>query len=107
MTVGELGFDFAYILDEDRQEYRNFCVRHLRSYGRPSVDEVWHYTTAEGLIAILQYGKIFSTQVTCLNDSLEQRYFGDLIHQAMKPLMIAQNTDPDFGVSEKSLMTPY
>ena len=28
MTIGELGFDFEYILDEDRQEYRNFCLHH-------------------------------------------------------------------------------
>jgi hypothetical protein len=97
MTIGELGFDFNYILDEDRQEYRNFCLHHLPAYGRPPVDEVWHYTTAEGLIAILQSGKMFSTQVTCLNDSLEQRYFGDLIYDAAKSL-IASNTDPDLGV---------
>ena len=54
MTIGEFGFDFAYVTDEDRAEYRNFCVHHLRSYGRPLVDEVWHYTSADGLIAILQ-----------------------------------------------------
>jgi hypothetical protein len=97
MTIGELGFDFNYIIDEDRQEYHNFCLHHLRAQGRPPVDEVWHYTTAEGLIAILQSGKMFSTQVTCLNDSREQRYFGDLVYDAAKPL-IDSNTGPDFGV---------
>jgi hypothetical protein len=70
------------IQNEDRQEYHNFCLHHLRTYGRPPVEEVWHYTTAEGLIAILKEGKIFSTQVTCLNDNREQRYFGDLLHEA-------------------------
>lgn len=97
MTIGELGFDFDYILDEDRQEYHNFCLHRLPLYGRPPVAEVWHYTTAEGLIEILQSGKMFSTQVTCLNDSREQRYFGDLVYEAAKPL-IASNEDPDFGI---------
>jgi hypothetical protein len=97
VAIGELGLDFTYIVDEDREEYRNFCLHHLRSYGRPPVSEVWHYTSAEGLIGILQSGKVFSTQVTCLNDSMEQRYFGDLLYEAAQPL-IAQNTDPHFGV---------
>jgi hypothetical protein len=97
MTIGEFGFDFIYIQDEDRQEYHSFCLHHLRTYGRPPVDEVWHYTTAEGLIAILRDGKIFSTQVTCLNDNREQRYFGDLLHEAIKPLL-TRNTDTGFAV---------
>jgi hypothetical protein len=97
MTVGEMGFDFIYVQDVDRAEYHNFCLHHLRTYGRQPVEEVWHYTTAEGLIAILREGKIFSTQITCLNDNREQRYFGDLLHEAMKPLIL-RNTDPDFGV---------
>jgi hypothetical protein len=89
--------DIAYIRDEDRQEYRNFCIHHLRQYGRPIVAEVWHYTTADGLMAILKSGKIFSTQVTCLNDNLEQRYFGDLVHEAVKQQII-QNTDSNVDV---------
>lgn len=97
MAIGELGFDFEYILDEDRQEYRNFCHHHLPAYVRPKTNEVWHYTTAEGLIAILASGKIFSTQVTCLNDSLEQRYFGDLLYNAMQTLS-ANNSDPTLAV---------
>ena len=58
---------------------------------------MWHYTTAEGLIAILQSGKMFSTQVTCLNDSLEQRYSGDLVYDAAK-LLLSSNKDPDFAI---------
>jgi len=59
--------------------------------------ELWHYTNAEGLIGILQTGQIWSTQVACVNDALEQRYFGNLVHEAVKARR-AQNTDTTIAV---------
>jgi hypothetical protein len=83
----------GYVRDEDKEEYRNFCLHHARSFGRTLPAELWHYTDANGLLGILQTGRIWSTQITCLNDSLEQRYFGDLVHAIVKARR-AQNTDP-------------
>jgi hypothetical protein len=84
---------FQYVKPEDLEEYRQFCIHHARHFGRPLPEEIWHYTDANGLIGILQSGKIWTTQVTCLNDTLEQRYFGDLVHAAIKDRR-KQNTDP-------------
>ena len=106
MTIGELGFDFQYLTDADREEYQNFCLHHLRAYGRPAVPEVWHYTTAEGLIGILQSGKVWSTQVSCLNDSKEQGYFGDIVYESAKSV-IASNEGTDFGVFLKMAEESY
>jgi hypothetical protein len=39
-----------YVREEDRQKYRKFCMRHLPTLARAEVDEVWHYTNADGLI---------------------------------------------------------
>jgi hypothetical protein len=85
--------DTSYVRDEDKEEYIRFCLRHARSFGRELPGELWHYTDASGLIGILQTGKIWSTQITCLNDNLEQRYFGDLVHDIVKTKR-AQNADP-------------
>lgn len=42
----------------------------------PDLEQIlWHYTTSAGLIGIVESGSIFSTQVSCLNDSTESRYF--------------------------------
>lgn len=82
-----------FVRPEDLEEYRCFCLHHARNFGRPLPDEIWHYTDANGLIGILQSGKIWTTQVTCLNDALEQRYFGDLVHDAVKERR-KQNSDP-------------
>jgi hypothetical protein len=89
--------DVEYIREQDRQEYRNFCKHHIPSFARSLPTEIWHYTNAVGLIGILKTGKIWSTQVTCVNDNLEQRYFGDLVHSAVKERR-ARNTDKTLAV---------
>jgi len=86
--------EFEYVRQEDLEEYRRFCRHHLPAFSRPMPGELWHYTTAQGLIGILESGKIWSTQVACLNDTLEQRYFGNLVHTTVKE-MRARNTDPN------------
>src|ERR1700733_4056031 len=97
---------FQYIQQQDIDEYRRFCIHHARHFGRPLPDELWHYTDASGMIGILESGKIWTTQVTCLNDTLEQRYFGDLVHEAVKERK-KQNTDPQleplFRVADEAL----
>jgi len=86
-----------YIREEDRQEYQNFCKHHLPRFGRPLLPELWHYTSADGLIGILKSGQIWSTQVACLNDTVEQRYFGDLVYANVRTWR-ARNTDPTLAV---------
>ena len=60
-----------YIREQDREEYGRFCMHHIPNFARALPDEIWHYTTADGLIGILKSGQIWSTQVACLNDTLE------------------------------------
>jgi hypothetical protein len=86
-----------YVREADKVEYRKFCMHHIQVFARPLVPEVWHYTNADGLIGILKSGQIWSTQVACLNDSLEQRYFGDIVHRLVKEKR-AQNRDPNLDV---------
>jgi|SRR6267154_1980070 len=84
--------DYQYVRAEDVTEYREFCRHHIRAFGRPVPPELWHYTDANGLIGILKEGRIWTTQVSCLNDTLEQRHFGDLVHESIKSRR-KQNTD--------------
>jgi hypothetical protein len=89
--------DIEYIREQDRLEYRRFCAHHLPRFSRQLPPELWHYTDAGGLIGILKTAQIWSAQITCLNDNLEQRYFGDLVHAAVLAKRAA-NTDPTLGV---------
>ena len=92
--------DFHYVRQEDRARYWDFCIGLIRdhSLGRSEhPEELWHYTTPDGLIGILERGEIWSTQVACLNDSLEQRYFAGLTHEAVKSSR-EKNTDTNLEV---------
>lgn len=97
---------YKFVRPEDIEEYHRFCLHHARSFGRALPEEIWHYTDANGLIGILQTGKMWATQVSCLNDTLEQRYFGELVHQAVKERRM-QNIDsqlePLFRVADEAL----
>jgi hypothetical protein len=99
---------YQYVRAKDLQEYRRFCIHHSRAFGRELPAELWHYTDANGLIGILKNGQIWATQVTCLNDTLEQRHFGDLVHEAVKACR-KQNTDPLleplFRIADEALET--
>jgi hypothetical protein len=96
----------SYVREQDKQEYRKFCMRHIPRFSRSLPPELWHYTSADGLIRILESGQVWSTQIACLNDTLEQRFFGDLIHTALKKRR-AQNTDKElamlFQVADEAL----
>ena len=86
---------FQHVRAEDIQEYQRFCIHHIRAFGRDLPAELWHYTDASGLVGILKSGQIWATQVSCLNDTLEQRHFGNLVHDAVKAHR-RQNPDPLF-----------
>jgi hypothetical protein len=86
--------DTKYVLPADRQEHWEFALGLLGRYlSRALPPELWHYTNADGLIGILESGCIFTTQIACLNDQLEERYFGNLVLAGVRDLLKA-NADP-------------
>jgi hypothetical protein len=54
----------------------------LQSLEVKSDELVWHYTTGDALINIVETGTIYATQVACLNDSTEVRYGENLLRDA-------------------------
>jgi hypothetical protein len=47
---------------------------------------LWHYTNGPALIAIIDSMSIFSTHISCLNDSTELRYASRLVREALAEL---------------------
>jgi hypothetical protein len=92
--------DSLYVHETDKKDFQRFVTHHIPSVFRPLVEEVWHYTSADGLMGILAHGEMFFTHIACLNDHLEQRYFGDLVHQGVRALMM-NNADPALAVMLK------
>jgi hypothetical protein len=59
-------------------KHQEFVRRQVEQLGSLNFDrEVipWHYTNGAGLLGILETGSIFSTQVSCVNDSTECRFW--------------------------------
>jgi Protein of unknown function (DUF2971) len=56
-----------------------------RSKARPAF--LWHYTTGQGAIDIITSGTLWTTQVSCLNDSTEFTHASVVLRQAMVNLI--------------------
>lgn len=67
------------IPDQLKEDFFKFELHHIKPLVRGLPDELWHYTNADGLIGILTTGALHFTQISCLNDALEHKYFGDLV----------------------------
>jgi hypothetical protein len=61
-------------------------VAKLQSFAVDPNQTLWHYTNGSALLAIINSGTIFSTQVSCLNDSTEVRYASKLFCAALESL---------------------
>ena len=81
------------VLNEDITQYQQFITDQANILKCLDIDPnqtLWHYTSGEGLIGIIESGTLFTTQVSCLNDSTEVRYAAKLLRDAL--LARRQNT---------------
>lgn len=88
---------YKYITEDDIRACRKFCYEQINYFKFTLPEHLWHYTDANGLIGILETGKMWATQVTCLNDTLEQLFFGDLVHNAVREKK-RDNTDENLDL---------
>ena len=74
---------------EERARYVDFAVqlsRDLGSIAIPPDKILWHYTNGSALLAILESMSIYSTHISCLNDTTELRYGSKLFQEALANL---------------------
>ena len=79
------------VTPEDVAQYNKFLEPQLKALKCLDFDSettlLWHYTTGQSLQAIIESGTIYSTQVSCLNDSSEIRYASSLFKNALNALL--------------------
>jgi Protein of unknown function (DUF2971) len=74
------------LTEEEKKRYVTFVQEQLKALGALEVrqeDSVWHYTTGDALLSIVQSNTLYATQVSCLNDSMETRYATNLFREAL------------------------
>jgi len=73
-----------FILDEDMDKYGEFFAHHYRGLTSTKLDfPLYHYTTGDNLIKIIESGHLWATQIAFLNDSNELLYSIELFQQAI------------------------
>jgi hypothetical protein len=78
------------VRSDDIKEYTDFLQKIAATLGAFDFKHdilVWHYTSGPGLLGIIESGTIYSTQVSCLNDSSEIRYASSLYRSALLALL--------------------
>lgn len=62
---------------------------------KPAPPVLWHYTTGQALIDIVNKGELWATQVSCLNDQTELVHAAQLLCQAFKNLRRTHTDNED------------
>lgn len=86
------------IQQEDKEKYLAFIqeqVALLEVLEVKSEDTLWHYTTGDSLLSIVESGKLYATQVSCLNDSTEIRYGSKLLRDAYLEIQTKGSLPPE------------
>jgi hypothetical protein len=81
---------------DETDRYRQFFLqiaRDLNSMAIPPDTTLWHYTHGTALLQIIDSMSIFSTQISCLNDTTELRYASRLFHEALVSLQTGIERD--------------
>jgi hypothetical protein len=74
---------------DEIQRHTNFIVHLTGDLGAASIPQdaiLWHYTNGPALLAIIDSMSIFSTHISCLNDTSELRYGMRLFQEALAAL---------------------
>ncbi len=72
---------------EDTRQYTEFIDAQIEDLQVLKFDPdtvLWHYTTGDSLLNIIESGLLYATQVSCLNDSTEVRYSGGALLAAIE-----------------------
>ncbi|MDK9719798.1 MAG: DUF2971 domain-containing protein [Rhodospirillales bacterium] len=76
--------DLEIVRPDEKAKYNDFCVKLVTPFVSLPPEVIWHYTNGASLISILKTGTLYSTQISCLNDSREFRHVRDLFAEAVK-----------------------
>lgn len=74
---------------EEKQKYEALITDQVTALKCLDINRnelVWHYTSGNALLNIVASGKLYATQVSCLNDSTEVRYGETLLRDAFADL---------------------
>jgi Protein of unknown function (DUF2971) len=100
---------WKYISTADEAQIAGFLNHYARRFFLVPNGPLYHYTTGENLISIINSGELWATQASCLNDATELVYSAELLHRRVKAKIAAQHNpaiDPILTRLSEALSTP-
>jgi hypothetical protein len=84
----------VHLTQAEINRYWNFVTSEVKKFLHPPPPSgvLWHYTSGDGLVGIIETGKLWTTQVSCVNDSTELRYGISLVRDALTLRCVASAT---------------
>jgi hypothetical protein len=97
----------AAVTESEKAQYRDFIFntevpKTARGKIRPPV--FWHYTTGDGLLGIVGSGRIWATQISCLNDAAELRYPANKLIEALQRVRADRLQERETQLVEKAIL---
>src|SRR5271166_1213817 len=78
-----------YLSPADEAEIANFLTHYAKRFFLIPDSPLYHYTTGENFIKIIQSGELWATQAACLNDATELIYAVEQLKQRVNAKMDA------------------
>jgi len=72
------------VTDDEKRRYSDYVLSEIRHLAADPPAILWHYTSGTSLLGIIESGELWSTQVSCLNDSTEIGYSAGLLREALR-----------------------
>ena len=83
--------EFKYLSEADKTKINGFLQHYAQRLFLIPEGPLYHYTTGENLVNIIQSGVLWATQAACLNDTTELTYAADELHKQVKATMAAHH----------------
>src|ERR1700732_5202949 len=76
--------EWKYLTPNDETTVLGLIKEWMPRFAPSAAMHLYHYTTGDNLIRIIESGKLWSTQITCLNDTAEVRYAVEELHRRVR-----------------------
>lgn len=76
--------EWKYLTPNDETTVLGLIKEWMPRFAPSAAMHLYHYTTGDNLIRIIESGKLWSTQITCLSDTAEVRYAVEELHRRVR-----------------------
>jgi DUF2971 family protein len=76
--------EWKYLTPNDETTVLGLIQEWTSRLAPSAAKDLYHYTTGENLICIIEGGELWSTQIACLNDTAEVRYAVEELHRRVR-----------------------